>query len=30
MKWPAEQGLGALKLALEAAADDLGLDRSRR
>ena len=30
MKWPAEQGLGALKLAREAAADDLGLDRSRR
>jgi len=30
MGWPAEQGLGALKLALEAAADDLGLDRPRR
>lgn len=28
MGWPQEQGLGALKLALEAAADDLGLDRS--
>lgn len=30
MGWPAEQGLGALKLALEAAADDLGLDTARR
>jgi len=30
MGWPQEQGLGALKLALEAAADDLGLDRPRR
>ncbi len=30
MGWPQEHGLGALKLALEAAADDLGLDRSRR
>lgn len=29
MHWPAEQGLGALKVALEAAADDFGLDRSR-
>jgi hypothetical protein len=29
MDWPREQGIGALKLALEAAADDLGLDRSR-
>lgn len=28
--WPAEQGLGALKLALEAAADYLGVDKSRR
>lgn len=30
MKWPREHGIGALKVALETAADDLGLDRSRR
>lgn len=29
MQWPAEQGLGALKVALEAAADDFGLDGGR-
>lgn len=29
MQWPQEQGLGALKVALEAAADDLGLDGDR-
>jgi len=30
MQWPREHGMGALKVALEAAADDLGLDRLRR